>query len=191
MADRNEDAPTVSTDAGIRTGWRFSPQVIVFGLTFVAIFYAAKPAVIAFVHAWWSSSFRQVEFVMDEWRPNDGHPYITGQVTGWSEPPPFHLGGAELGGRRTVEGVPALAYEKGVRVPVWWSDRAPLFSYDGARTNANPVAAMPTLPGWGQVLAYALLTLVTAAVGFALTLWVAARFARGGGTLPMRRFNRP
>ena len=31
----------------LATGWRFSPQVLVFGLTFVSIFYAAQGAVVA------------------------------------------------------------------------------------------------------------------------------------------------
>ena len=161
-------------------GWRFNPQVIVFGLTFVAIFYAAHGAVIAFVHAWWSDSYRQVEFVMDEWRPNEGTPYIAGHLDGSSEPSPFHLPGAVLGGRRVSKEAPTIDYAPGTRVPVWWSDEAPLFVYDGEATNGVPVAAMPVRPGWGKVIAHGLLTLGAAIGGFLATAWVGSRFARSG-----------
>jgi len=182
MADGKSDGPVVTTDAGLGTGFRFSPHVLVFGLTFVAIFYAAQGAVVGFVFAWWGASYRQVEFVMDEWRPNEGYPYIAGTVVGSSAPSPFHLAGAVVDGKRVVERVPSLVYEKGARVPVWWSDEAPFFSYNGELTNAVPVAALPARPGWGQVLLYGLLTLVAAVAGFALTVYVAARFSRGSGT---------
>ena len=185
MADRKASTqqPTVTTDAGLGIGFRFSPQVLVFGLTFVAIFYAAQGAVVGFVHAWWGGTFRQVEFVMDEWRPNDGHPYVAGHIAGSTSDAPFHLAGAEAGGKRVVERGTSIDYEKGARVAVWWSDEAPFFSYNGEWTNAIPVAAMPIRPGWGQVALYGLLTLVVAVAGFALTAWVAARFSRSSGTL--------
>ena len=178
MAGREQQP--VTTDAGLRTGFRFSPQVIVFGLTFVAIFYAAQGAVVGFVHAWWSDSYRQVEFVMDEWRPNDGYPYIAGHLAGSADPAPFHLPGAIVGARRVAKEAPSIAFEPGARVPVWWSDAAPTFVYNGEPVNGVPVAALPVRPGWGQVLAHALATLAVAVAGLAATLWVAARFSRRG-----------
>ncbi|MEO8485299.1 MAG: hypothetical protein ABI585_03080 [Betaproteobacteria bacterium] len=188
MADRKPtEQTTVTTDAGMGTGFRFSPHVLVFGLTFVAIFYAAQGAVLGFIHAWWGDSFQQVEFVMDEWRPNDGYPYIAGHITGWTQDSPFHVAGAVVGDKRVAQAVPSLAFEKGARLPVWWSNDAPFFSYNGELTNAIPVAAMPTRPGWGQFLLYGLLTLVVAVGGFIGTVWVAARFSRGGGTLTTGR----
>ena len=164
----------------LASGWRFSPQVIVFGLTFVAIFYAAQGAVVAFVHAWWSDSFRQVEFVMDEWRPNEGYPYIAGHLAGSSEPSPFHLPGALVGNLRVAKEAPTIAYAPGTRVPVWWSEEAPLFTYNDTPVNAIPVAALPVRPGWGKVVVHGVLTLVVAIAGFLATAWVAARFARSG-----------
>lgn len=164
----------------LASGWRFSPQVIVFGLTFVAIFYAAQGAVVAFVHAWWGDSFRRVEFVMDEWRPNDGAPYIAGHLAGSGEPSPFHLPGALVGTRRVAQEAPSIDYAPGTRVPVWWSAQAPLFTYNGEAVNAIPVAALPVRPGWGKFVVHALLTLAVAIGGFALTAWVAVRFARSG-----------
>ena len=177
MAGR-EQPPTVTTDAGLRTGFRFSPHVIVFGLTFVAIFYAAQGAVVAFVHAWWGDSYRQVEFVMDEWRPNEGYPYIAGHLAGSTDPAPFHLPGALAGERRVAKEAPSIAFVPGASVPVWWSDEAPTFVYNGEPVNGIPVAAMPVRPGWGRVIAHALLTLAVAVAGFAATVWVAARYAR-------------
>ena len=164
----------------LATGWRFSPQVIVFGLTFVAIFYAAQGAVIAFVHAWWSDSFRQVEFVMDEWRPNEGYPYITGHLAGSSESSPFWLPGAVVGDRRVAKEAPSIDYAPGTSVPVWWSEKAPTFTYNDAPVNAIPVVAMPERPGWGRFVLQGFLTLVVAIAGFLATAWVASRFARAG-----------
>ena len=164
----------------LASGWRFSPQVIVFGLTFVAMFYAAQGAVVAFVHAWWSDSFHEVTFVMDEWRPNDGYPYIAGHLAGSSEPSPFHLPGAVVGGQRVAKEAPSIPYVPGTRVPVWWSDKAPQFVYNGEATNGVPVAAMPVRPGWGKVIVHGLVTIVVAIGGLLATAWVAARFARSG-----------
>jgi hypothetical protein len=180
MAERKTEAPTVTTDAGLKMGWRFSPHVIVFGLTFVAIFYAAQPVVIAFIHAWWSDSFRQVEFVMDEWRPNEGYPYIKGHLGPGDAESPFHLPGVVVDGKRVSKEVPSLAFDKGTSVPVWWSDDAPFFTYNGEVTNAIPVAALPVRPGWGRVLLFGFLTIVVAIAGFLATVWVAARWSRRG-----------
>jgi hypothetical protein len=172
--------PPATTGATLRTGWRFSPQVIVFGLTFVAIFYAAQGAVVGFAQAWWRDSYRPVAFVMDEWRPNDGFPYIAGHLAGSQAPAPFHLPGEVVGGRRVVEGAPSIAFAPGARVEVWWSDEAPTFVYNGEAVNGVPLAVQPALYGWGRVAAHALLTVVVALAGFAATAWVAARFARRG-----------
>jgi hypothetical protein len=175
--DRQPDA---ASDARLGMGFRFSPQVIVFGLTFVAIFYAAQGAVVGFVHAWWRDSYRQVEFVMDEWRPNEGDPYIAGHLAGSGDDAPFHLPGSVVDGRRVLEEAPSIAFAERARVTVWWSDTAPAFSYGGETTNAIPVAVRPDLSGWGRVIAHGLMTIAVAVAGFAATAWVAVRFARRG-----------
>ncbi len=159
------------------TGFRFSPHVLVFGLTFVAIFYAAQGAVVSFAYAWWDSSYRQVEFVMEEWHPNEGVPYISGHFANSKEPPPIHLPGAVVDGRRVVQDAPAVAFEAGRGVPIWFSPDAPLSTYNGEAMNGVPVATLPQRPGWGRFVMHAGLTLVVAAVGFLATAWVANRFS--------------
>ena len=170
----------MTTGAGLGSGFRFSPHVLVLGLTFVAMFYAAQGAVVGFVHAWWGGSYGQVEFVMDEWRPNDGYPIIAGHLAESDEPAPFHLAGATVDGRRVMLDLPTVSFAPGTRVPVWYSPQAPLFSYNGESTNGVPVAALPTRPGWGQVASWGLATIAVASAGFAATAWVAGRFSRAG-----------
>lgn len=180
-------APTLTTDAGLGWGVRFSPQVLVFMATFLALYFVAHGAVIAFVHAFWDDSYRQVSFVMDEWRPNDGTPYIAGHLDGSSEPSPFHLPGAVVDGRRVALEAPSIVFERGAHVAVWYSPEAPMFSYAGEWSNGVPVAALPTRPGWGTFAVHALASLAVLLLGLWLTLWVAVRFARGWGSTAARR----
>ena len=157
---------------------RFSPQVIPFMLTFVAMFYAAQGAFVAAVHLWYGESFRQVEFAMGEWRPNDGVPYVAGTIVGSSEPAPFHLPGKIVDGKRVLAEAPSVGYAAGRVVKVWYSPDAPLASYNGEGVNAVPVDALPERPGWGRLLASLGTTLLAAVVGLAVTVWVANRWAR-------------
>lgn len=183
-----QPSPPRSTEArgvGLRFGLRFSPQAFVIVATGAAMFYAAQGAVMGFVHAYWNDSFRQVPFVMDEWRSNDGAPYVAGHLADSGEPSPFHLPGAEVDGRRVLKEAPAIAFESGATVPVWYSSEAPLFSYNRQWTNAVPVAALPERPGWGRFLAHSVLTLVIAIVGLRATWWVFLRYSVRSGSLPI------
>lgn len=157
---------------------RFSPQVIPFMLTFVAMFFAAQGAFVSLVHLWYGDSYRQVEFVMDEWRPNEGYPYVAGHLAGTSEPSPFHLPGLAKDGKRVLEEAPSVAFEPGRSVAVWYSPDAPLMSYNGEYVNGVPVAALPERPGWGRLLLSVAMVIAAAVIGFFVTAWVGARWAR-------------
>lgn len=157
--------------------FRFSPQVIPFMLTIAAIFFAAQGAFVSAVHLWYGSSYRQVEFAMEEWRPNEGSPYVAGAIAGSSEPSPFHLPGKVVDGRRVLAEAPAVPFEAGRTVKVWYSPDAPLMSYNGEAVNAVPVDGLPERPGWGRLLASLATTIVVAIVGFFATGWVANRWS--------------
>ncbi len=186
MAESPPPSSSESPAARVRFGFRFSPQAFVIVATGAAMFYAAQGAVMGFVHAYWSDSYRQVPFVMDEWRPNDGTPYVAGHLANSGEPSPFHLPGEEVDGRRVLKEAPAIAFETGATVPVWYSSEAPLFSYNRQWTNAVPVAALPERPGWGRFVAHSALTLVIAIVGLRAIWWVFLRYSRQSGSLPIR-----
>ncbi len=187
MADVSSPPPPESAAPRLRFGFRFSPQAVVIVATGAAMFYAAQGAVMGFVHAYWSDSYRQVPFVMDEWRPNEGSPYVAGHLADSGEPSPFHLPGAEADGRRVLKEARAIAFEAGATVPVWSSPEAQLFSYNREWTNAVPVAALPERPGWGRFVAHGVLTLVIAIVGLRATWWVFRRYSSQSGSLPIRR----
>ena len=161
-------------------GVRFSPQVIPFILTFVAMFYAAQGAFVSFIHLWYGKSYRQVEFVMDEWRENAGHPYVAGHLAPGAEPSPFHLPGRVADGKRVLEEAPGVTFEAGKLVKVWYSPDAPFTSYNGESANGVPVDALPERPGWGRFLLGVVLTIAAAVLGFLTTGWVGTRFARLG-----------
>lgn len=168
----------VTTDAGLGLGLRFSPQVVPFMLTIAAMFFAFQGAFVSIVHLWHGSSYRQVEFVMDEWRPNEGHPYVAGHVADSADPPPFHLPGAVIDGRRVLQDAPSVAFEAGRAVKVWYSPDAPLTSYNGEGVNAIPVDGLPVRPGWGRLLTSLALTIAVGIAGLFATGWVARRWAR-------------
>lgn len=187
MADAPPPSPPGPSAGAWRFGFRFSPQAIVIVATGAAMFYAAQGAVMGFVHAYWNESFRQVAFVMEDWHPNEGSPYVSGRLADAQEPSPFHLPGAEVGGRRVLEEAPSVAYEPGATVRVWYSSEAPTFAYNRQWTNAVPVAALPERPGWGRFAVHALMTLAIAIVGMRAAWWVFQRYAIRAGTLPVRR----
>ncbi len=182
MADREGGGKpaqeAVTTDAGLGWGIRFSPQVIPFMLTFVAMFFAFQGAFVSFVHLWYGGSFRQVDFVMDEWQPNAGYPYVAGHLADAADPPPFHLPGAVVDGRRVLQDAPAVPFEAGRVVKVWFSPDAPLTSYNGEGVNAIPVDGLPVRPGWGRLLTSLALTIAAGVAGLVATVWVARRWAR-------------
>ena len=186
MADAPSPNPSGSSGAGLRFGFRFSPQAFVIVATGAAMFYAAQGAVMGFVHAWWNDSSRQERFVMEEWHPNEGAPYVSGRFADSPEPPPFHLPGAEIGGRRVLKEAPSVAFEPEATIPVWYSREAPTFAYNRQWTNAVPVAALPERPGWGRFVVHALLTLAIAIIGMRATWWVFQRYSVRAGSLPIR-----
>ena len=173
--------------ASVRWGARFSPQVLVLIATLIAAVPAVKGAVISGVFWWWSASYRQVEYVMDEARPNDGAPYIAGHLAGATEQ--MNIRGQMHGATMAVKGAPHEVFAPGKRIPIWYSDRAPTIAIEGDDTNEVPVAAMPERPGLLTFLGYLAWLLATLIVGFGLTVWVANRWSRAYGNLPMRRFN--
>ena len=174
--DGSSAGPVIGSDAGLGLGVRVAPQVLAFMATFLVLYVVAQGAVVAFVHAYWDDSFRQVTFVMDEWRPNDGSPYIAGHLDGSGEPAPFGLPGRVVDGRRVLLEAPSIAYETGARVPVWYSPEAPLLAYGDQWTNAVPVAALPKRPGWGRFAAHAAASIAVLVIG----LWGTLRVARLG-----------
>lgn len=157
---------------------RFSPQVIPFLLTIAGMFFAAQGAFVAFMHLWYGASFGQVEFVMDEWRPNEGFPYVAGHLANSTEPSPFHLPGKVIDGRQVLEEAPGVPFEAGRAVKVWYSPDAPFTSYNGESVNAVPVDGLPERPGWGRLVTSLALTIAVAVAGFFATGWVARRWAR-------------
>jgi hypothetical protein len=175
--DPGAQPSATSSQSRIPTGFRFSPHVLVFGLTAVAVFYAAQGAFISFTYAWHDKSYRQVEFVMDEWRPNEGYPYVKGHLANTTEDAPFHLPGAVVDGKRVLAEAPAIPYVAGTVVPTWYSPDATLSGYNDEHANGVPVAAVPERPGWGKFLMHVVFTLVVAVVGFLLMVWVASRFS--------------
>lgn len=160
--------------------FRFSPQVIPFLLTIAGMFFALQGAFVGFVYAWYDETYRQVEFVMERWEDNAGSPYVAGTWNGSGEPPPFQLPGAVVGGRRVLQEAPAIPFEAGRIVKVWYSPDAPLTSWNGESANAVPVEAVPVRPGWGRVLGSLAMTLAVAVAGFFATVFVANRWARQG-----------
>jgi hypothetical protein len=177
-----------SPGASFRWGARFSPQVLVLIATLIAAVPAAKGTVLSGIFWWWSTSYRQVEYVMDEARPNDGAPYIAGHLAGATEQ--MNIRGEMHGATMAVKGAPHETFAPGKRIPIWYSERAPLISFQGDDSNEVPVAAMPERPGLIAFLGYLVWLLATLIVGFGLAVWVANRWARTYGNLPMRRFNR-
>lgn len=157
---------------------RFSPQIIPFMLTFAAMFYAAQGAFVSIVHLWYGDSYRKVEFVMDEWRDNEGFPYVSGRLAGSDAPPPFYLAGKIVDGTKVLEDAPGIRFESGRAVSVWFSPDAPLTSYNGESVNAVAFEGEPRRSGWLRLFTSLGLTVAAAVVGFGVTVWVAKRWAR-------------
>jgi hypothetical protein len=183
-------APPIATDkepggVSVRWGARFSPQVIVAMLTLMAAVPPLKGAIISGVHWWWDKSYAQVDYVMDDARPNDGAPYIAGHLEGSTEQ--RNLVGLMQGTTIVVKALPQETFASGKRIPIWHSDDAPNFIAFGDEVNDIPVAALPKRPGLIAFLGYSAWLVATLVAGFFLTVIVAALWARKWGDLPMRR----
>jgi len=171
--------------ASVSWGARFSPQVIVAMLTLAAAVPPLKGAIVSGVHWWWDKSYAQVDYVMDEARPNNGSPYIAGHLEGSTEQ--RNLVGRMQGTTIVVDALPQEPFAPGRRIPIWHSDDAPNFIAFGDEVNDIPVAALPKRPGLMSFVGYSAWLVATLVVGFAATLLVAARWARKWGDLPMHR----
>ncbi len=172
---------------GVSLSWgaRFSPQVIVAMLTLAAAVPPLKGAIVSGVHWWWDKSYAQVDYIMDEARPNDGSPYIAGHLAGSTEP--RNLVGLAQGASIVVKALPQESFAAGKRIPIWHSDDAPNFVVLGEEVNDIPVAALPKRPGLMSFVGYSAWLVATIVVGFIAAMMVAARWARKWGDLPMRR----
>jgi len=172
---------------GVSVSWgaRFSPQVIVAVLTFAAAVPALKGMIVSGVHWWWDRSYAQVDYVMDEARPNAGSPYIAGHLAGSTEQ--RNLVGVMQGSTIVVKALPQESFVAGKRIAVWHSDEAPNVVVFGEEVNDVPVAALPKRPGLMSLIGFSAWLVATLVVGFFLAMIVAARWARKWGDLPMHR----
>lgn len=169
----------------VRYGMRFSPHVLVLPLTLVAAIPAMRGTLVSFVHWWWSDSFRQVAFVMDEARPNEGSPYILGHFEG--ETDPHGVIAEQHGNLFAVQAAPTVAFAPGKVLPLWHSPEAPNFVAFGQEVNDVPVESLPVRPGLGSFLLYATWLLAMGIAGLAAMVWVGNRFSRSAGSLPIHR----
>ena len=183
------DKPDGAGSTGARFGFRlrFSLHGAVLIASVGAALWVAQGAISAFVHAWWGPSYRVVTFVMDEWRPNDGSPYVTGRLEGSDGAAPFLLEGDVAGGRRVLRQARDVAFEPEAKVRVWYSPEAPLYAFMGERTNVALVSALPERPGWGRFVAHSLASLAILVAGLYATWRVYLRYTGQVGTLPSPR----
>lgn len=146
--------PTARTPGAVtvQTSFRFSPHVLVFPLVILITLPVLRELLVSWNYWWHGPSYRQVTYVMDEFRPNGGSPYIAGHFAG--ETDQYNLVGLERAGRQLVKALPSLAFSPGATVPVWHSPEAPMTVYFGAEANLIPVAARPALPGAGTFATY-------------------------------------
>ncbi len=163
----------------LRTGFRFSPHVLVLPLTLYAATWPLAGLLVSGISWWWDTSFAKVDYVMDEARPNDGFPYISGHFDGTTEP--YNLVGRTVGETIVLRDVPSEAFAAGKHVPVWYSPEAPDFVAFGKDTNGIPVAFMPERPGFASVILYLVWLLATFYAGLWIMVRVAARWSRVGG----------
>lgn len=155
---------------------RFSPQVIVFLLMLLAAIPPLRGVIVSGTYWWWDKTYAQVEFVMDEARPNDGSPYIAGHIAGSTEQ--TNLLGQMMGTTMVVRGVPHETFAAGKRIYIWHSRDAPNSITFGESVNDVPIATLPERPGLITFFGYLAWLLATLVVGFALTGWVASRWSR-------------
>jgi len=152
-------------------------------LTLLAAIPPLTGTIVAFVNLWWGKSYTKVDFVMDEARPNDGFPYITGHFDGSTDQ--RGVAGLMQGTTMVVKGAPLETFEQGKRIQIWHSPEAPNVTVFGAEINDVPVASLPERPGWTSLLLHLAWLYLTLVVGLRATAWVANRWSRTFGNLPM------
>ena len=184
---RHAQAPEASParTSYFRWGAKFSPHVLVFMLTLLAAIPPIRGTIVSCVNLWWGKSYTKVDFVMDEARPNDGFPYITGHFDGSTDQ--RGVAGLMQGTTMVVKGAPLETFEQGKRIQIWHSPEAPNLVVFGAEVNDIPVASLPERPGWPSLLLHLVWLYATLVVGLRATAWVANRWSRTFGNLPMPR----
>ena len=184
--DMGEDRKRAARKPAARFHWgvQFSPHIIVFLLTLLVAIPPLRGTIVSAVHVWWDKSYAKVDYIMDEARPNDGHPYIIGHVEGSTGQ--SNVLGAMQGTTVVVKTLPQEAFETGKRLPIWHSPDAPNFLVFGTEVNDVPVAALPQRPGVPALIGYSTWLLVTLLVGFGVMVWIGNRWSRIYGNLPMR-----
>lgn len=159
---------------------RFSPHVLVLPVALMLSIPILRGAVASAIFWWHADSYAERLFVMDEFHPNAGSPYIRGHFAG--ETDDRRLLGLEQDGRRLVAADPTMAFEPGATVAVWHSDTAPAVVVFGREVNDVPISTLPVRPGLTSFLSY-LLGLAMAAWATVRTMvWVYHRFSRQWGT---------
>jgi hypothetical protein len=191
MNDRSQGASSNAAPArtpGLRWGGQFSPHILVFLLTLLAAIPPLRGVIVSGVNLWWDKTYAKVDYVMDEARPNDGVPYIAGHLEGSSDQ--YNISGVMQGSTVAVKGAPTEAFAPGKRIQIWHSAEAPTFGVFGDEINGVPVASLPERPGWSRLLLSLVWLYLTFVVGLRATAWVAERWSRTFGTLPMDRRSR-
>jgi hypothetical protein len=171
-----------------RTGFfyriRFHPQVLVFFAAVGLAFLPLREAVGAAVYWWWGPTYRQVDFVMEEAKPNDGVPIIRGHLEPGDEGAVIQA--TMAGSAFQVAIAPEVGFEPGRRFRVWWSPSAPIVGIGLRSTQYMPVSALPRLPGLGRVAGYLALS-VLPFVGFGLVVnWLGLRTRERRGSIEFR-----
>jgi len=170
------DATSRAQALSVRWGARFSPHVLVLPIAMVLSVPILRGAIASGIFWWHQDSYTERTFVMDEFSPNQGAPYISGHFEGETEE--RRLLGLEQAGRQAVAAAPALAFVPGATLPVWHSDTAPATVVFGREVNDVPVATLPRRPGLASLLSY-LLGLAMAGYAALWTMgWVAQRYSR-------------
>lgn len=177
--------PSGTSSVPVASRFRFSPQVLAFLVALLAAIPPLRGTIVSGVFWWWADSYAQVEYVMDEARPNSGSPYISGHLAGSTEP--RNMVGLMRGDAMVVKALPQEVFAPGKTISIWHSERAPNLLVFGDEVNDIPVASVTALPGLGALLRYLAWLLATMITGLALTTWVANRWSRQYGTLPRRR----
>ena len=173
----------------VQTSFRFAPHVLVFPLVILLTLPVLRELLVSWNYWWYGTSYRRVTYVMDEFRPNSGSPYITGHFEG--ETDQDNLVGLESAGRQLVKALPSLSFSPGATVPVWYSPTAPMTVYFGEEANLIPVAARPALPGGATFATYLAAEAVIVYLAMWLTSWVFRKAYYHSGTLPVHSIGNP
>lgn len=154
---------------------RFNPQVLVFAVALLCAWPAIAGLVVSGIHVIWSGSYRQVDYRMDEARPNVGVPYITGTLSTTGD---VHLVSARKMGERYLVGEQGGdEFAPGKTIKLWWSPSAPDILIQGQRTNGVPVSALPERPGVLVFLGYVIWLAAVILIAAFVAGWVSRRLA--------------